>query len=108
MNMIFMAASVGAPSGMGGGLGLVLQMALLFGVMYFLIIRPQQKRAKEHKNKIEAVQRGNIVVTGGGLIGKVTKVTDDEVEIELASGVRVRSVKNMLTDVRTAGEPAND
>ena len=96
-----------AAGGSMGGMALVAQLVLLFAVMYFLIIRPQQKRAKAHAAKIEAVVKGNEVVTGGGLIGKVTKVADDHIEIEIANGVRVKAVKSTIADVRGV-QAAND
>lgn len=85
-------------------------MAALFAIFYFLLIRPQQKRAKEHREMVEAVKRGDSVVTGGGLVGKVAKVMDTEIQIDLAEGVRVTAVKGTLQDVRskTAPKPAND
>ena len=90
-----------------GGYSFFIMLALMFGVFYFLLIRPQQKRQKEHKAMIEAVRRGDIVVTSGGMIGKVTKVIDDnEVQVELADNVRVRVIKSTLADVRGKGEPA--
>lgn len=103
MQLPIMAAAGGSM----GGMALVLQLVLLFAVMYFLIIRPQQKRAKAHQAKIDAVTKGAEVVTGGGLIGKVTKVADDHVEIEIANGVRVKAVKSTLADVRGV-QAAND
>ncbi len=82
-------------------------MGLIFAIMYFLLIRPQQKKMKEHQAMIEAVRRNDIVVTQGGLIGKVVKVKDDnEVEIELSEGVKVRAVKSTLAQVRAKTEPA--
>ncbi len=99
-----MAAAAG---GSMGGMALVAQLVLLFVVMYFLIIRPQQKRAKAHQAKIDAVVKGNEVVTGGGLIGKVTKVADDHVEVEIANGVRVKAIKSTIADVRGV-QAAND
>jgi preprotein translocase subunit YajC len=86
------------------------QFALLGLVFYFLLIRPQQKRAKEHRATIESVKKGDSVVTAGGLIGRVTRVDDAEVELEIAASVRVRVVKATLSDVRPAGgaKPAND
>ena len=85
-------------------------MVALFAIFYFLLIRPQQKRAKEHSNMVDAVKRGDRVVTGGGLVGKVAKVTETEVQIDLAEGVRVTAVKGTLQDVRskTSPKPAND
>jgi len=82
-------------------------LALMFAVFYFLLIRPQQKRQKEHKAMIEAVRRGDTVVTSGGMIGKITKVIDEnEVQVELAESVRVRIIKSTLADVRGKSEPA--
>ena len=76
-------------------------------IMYFLILRPQQKRAKAHADMIKAVRRGDTVVTSGGFIGRVTKVIDDhEIEIELAPETRVRLLRAMIAEVRTKGEPA--
>ena len=96
-----------------GGAAIFLQMAplvLIFVVFYFLLIRPQQKRLKDQRATIDATKKGDTVVTGGGLIGRVTRVDDAEVEIEIAQGVRVRAVKSTLADVRPAGgtKPAND
>ena len=79
---------------------------LIFVIMWFLIIRPQQKRAREHSDMIKAVRRGDTVVSTGGIVGRVTKVTDDpELEMEIADGVRVRLVRAMISEVRTKGEP---
>ena len=79
----------------------------IFAIMWFLIIRPQQQKAKQHKAMVDAVKKGDTVVTAGGTIGKVTKVDDAEIEIEIAANVRIRVVKGTLSDVR--GLPiAND
>ena len=89
----------------------VLPLIMIFVVFYFLLIRPQQNRIKQHAAKIASAKRGDVVVTGGGLIGKVTKVDEaqDEVEIEIASGIKVRAVRSTLADVRTGtAKPAND
>lgn len=88
----------------------ILPLILIFVVFWFLIIRPQSKRMKEHKAKIDAVKRGDQIVTGGGLVGKVTKVEDGFVEIELAANVKVKAVKSTISDVidPLAGKPAND
>lgn len=84
-------------------------LILIFAIMYFLLIRPQQKKVKEHQAMVGAVRRGDQVVTQGGLIGKVTKVKEDnELEVEIADGVRVRVVQSTLADVRSKTEPAND
>lgn len=79
---------------------------LIFIIMWFLIIRPQQKRVKDHKALIANVRRGDSIVTSGGIIAKVTKVIDEnEVEAEIAEGVKVKLLKAMISDVRTKGEP---
>ena len=87
----------------------LLPFVLIFVIMYFLIMRPQQKRAKQHQEMIKNVRRGDTVVTSGGLIGKVTKVVDDDqIEVEIADGVRVRQMRQMISDVRAKGEPVKD
>jgi preprotein translocase subunit YajC len=79
---------------------------LIFVIMWFLIIRPQQRKAREHQDMIKAVRRGDTVVSTGGIVGRVTKVTDDpEIEIEIADGVRVKLVRAMISEVRAKGEP---
>ena len=87
----------------------LLPFALIFVIMYFLILRPQQKRVKDHAEMVKNIRRGDTIVTSGGLVGKVTKVVDDEqVEVEIAEGVRVRQMRTMISAVRTKGEPAKD
>jgi preprotein translocase subunit YajC len=82
---------------------------LIFIIMWFLIIRPQQKRMKEHREMISNVRRGDTIVTAGGLVAKVTKVIDDaEVEAEIAENTKVRIVRGMIQDVRAKGEPAKE
>jgi preprotein translocase subunit YajC len=82
-------------------------LILIFVIMYFLLIRPQQKKVKEHQQMVAALRRGDEVVTQGGLIGKITKVKDDnEIEVELASGVKVRVVRPTIAQVRSKTEPA--
>ncbi|HYG47593.1 MAG TPA: preprotein translocase subunit YajC [Allosphingosinicella sp.] len=84
-------------------------LLLIFVIFYFLLIRPQSRRMKQHRDMIAAVKRNDIAVTSGGLIGKVTKVDEAEIELEIASGTRVRVVKGMLSEVRPHGaKPAND
>ena len=74
--------------------------------MWFLIIRPQQRRVKDHQELVKNVRRGDTIVTTGGIVGKVTKATDDpEIEVEIADGVRVKLVRTMISEVRTRGEP---
>ena len=87
----------------------IMPLLLIFVIFWFLLIRPQQKRMKEHQAELGAIQKGDKVVTGGGLIGKVTKVSDDELEVELAQGVRVTAVRHMIsTVIRPNAKPAND
>lgn len=106
-SLIILAAAGGA-----GGAGFFVQifpLLLIFIVFYFFLIRPQQKRAKEHEAKINSVQKNDEVVTGGGLMGKVIRVADDHVEIEIAPNVRVKAVKSTLANVQSrSAKPAND
>ena len=99
----------GAGGDSGGMLMSLLPFVLIFVIMYFLILRPQQKRVKQHAEMVKNVRRGDTVVTNGGLIGKVTKVIDDDqIEIEIADDVRIRQMRQMITDVRAKGEPVKD
>ena len=100
---------LGGAGGDGGVLMSLLPFVLIFVIMYFLILRPQQKRVKSHQEMVKNIRRGDTVVTSGGMVGKVTKVVDnDVVEVEIADGVRIRQMRQMLTDVRAKGEPAKD
>lgn len=96
----------------GGGAAFMMQvmpLLLIFVIFWFLLIRPQQKRMREHQAEIAAIQKGDKVVTGGGLLGRVTKLTDDELEVELAQGVKVRAVRGTIQSVIKPGaKPAND
>lgn len=101
-------AATGAAAG-GGTAAFLIQIVpliLLFVIFWFLIIRPQQRRLKAHRDMVASVKRGDDVVTGGGLIGRVTKVGDDEVEVELSPTVKVRALKSTLTSVSPKGAPA--
>jgi preprotein translocase subunit YajC len=112
--LITPAFAQGLPFGLGGGdsAGMItsfMPLILIIVIMYFLVLRPQQRKAKQHQDMIKAVRRGDTVVTNGGLVGKVTKVVDDDqIEVEIADGVRVRQVRAMVTDVRAKGEPVKD
>ena len=110
MNDISILAAASARSAGTSFFIQTIPLVLIFVIFWFLLIRPQQKRMKDHQAQIAAVKKGDRVVTGGGLIGKVTKVTDTEVEVELAQGIRVNAVKSTLTQVidPTAAKPAND
>jgi preprotein translocase subunit YajC len=96
----------------GGGAGAafqILPLVLIFGIMYFLLIRPQQKKAKAHQAMVQALRRGDQVITQGGIIGKVSKVAEgNEVEVEIATGVKVRVVKSTVAQVLSKTEPAAD
>ncbi len=99
------AQAAGAPA-MGDFVGMILPLVAIMGVFYFLLIRPQQRKMKEHQDLISKVSRGDTVVTSGGLIGKVVKVTDDkELLVEIGENVKVRVLRQGLTDVRAKGEP---
>jgi len=96
----------GGAGGDGGMLMSLLPFVLIFIIMYFLILRPQQKRVKQHQEMVKNVRRGDTVITNGGLVGKVTKVIDDDqIEIEIADDVRMRQ---MVADVRAKGEPVKE
>jgi preprotein translocase subunit YajC len=102
-----------APAGQSGGAtGAFLQFfpfLLIFVIFYILMIRPQQRRVKEHQAAIAAVKKGDDVITGGGIRGRVTRVMDDDAEVEIANGVRVRVVKSTLSGVVSGNsKPAND
>ncbi|MCB1351139.1 MAG: preprotein translocase subunit YajC [Rhodobacteraceae bacterium] len=99
------AQAAGAPAGAGGLISFV-PILLIFVIMYFLMIRPQQKKVKEHKAMVAALRRGDQVVTSGGLIGKVTKVADNEVELEIAPNVKVKVVRPTISQVLSKTEPA--
>ncbi|MGI3171559.1 preprotein translocase subunit YajC [Pseudooceanicola sp. C21-150M6] len=91
----------------GGAIAQFLPLILIFAIMYFLLIRPQQKKLKDHQAMVNAVRRGDLVVTQGGIVGKVAKVREDgEVEVEIAEGVKVRVIKSTLADVKSKTEPA--
>ncbi len=109
--MFITEAMAQTPAAPGGAdfLTSLLPFVMIIVIMYFLILRPQQKRARAHQDMIKAVRRGDTVVMSGGLIGKVTKVVDDaEIEIQIAENTRVRASRAMIADVRAKGEPAND
>jgi len=109
---MFITPAFAQGSPFGGEASLITQLlpfVLIFVIMYFLILRPQQKRMKAHQEMVKNVRRGDTVVTSGGLVGKVTKVIDDDqIEVEIAEGIRVRQVRAMVTDVRAKGEPVKE
>jgi preprotein translocase subunit YajC len=110
---VFTPAFAQAAGSASGGAGDVLvqfaPFAIIIVIMYFLIMRPQQKRARDHAELIKNVRRGDTIVMTGGLIGKVARVIDDaEVEIEIAPNVKVRVARSMISEVRAKGEPVKD
>jgi preprotein translocase subunit YajC len=108
MSMI-QAAPAGQSSGTTGILVGILPWLLIFAIFYILMIRPQQQRVKQHQAAINAVKKGDEVITGGGIRGRVTKVGDDEAEVEIAQGVKIRVIKSTISQVVTPNtNPAND
>lgn len=101
------AAQAPGPQGGGGSLlsSPLFPLLMTLPILYFLIIRPQNKRMKEHRELLANVRRGDTVVTGGGILGKIVKVEDSEVQVEIADGVRIKVLKSTITEVRTKGEP---
>lgn len=105
--MFITPAYAQAAGGAASAITNFLPLILIFGIMYFLLIRPQQKKLKDHKSMVEAVRRGDQVITQGGILGKVSKVKEDgEVEVEIADGVKVRVIKSTLASVISKTEPA--
>lgn len=104
------AADAAAPGGLLAGLGSLLPILLLLPLFYFLLIRPQQRRLKAHQTMIGALKRGDTVVLSSGVIGKVVRVEDAEVQLEIAPNTNIRVVKSLIGEVRSRGEPvpAND
>lgn len=108
---MFITPAFAQTAGAAGATSMLTQIVpfiLIFGIMWLLLIRPQQKKAKEHRAMVDAMRRGDQVITAGGLIGKVSKVKEDgEVEIEIAEGVKVRVVRSTITTVLSKTEPAS-
>ena len=99
------AQAAGAP-GMGDFVGMILPLVMIMAVFYFLLIRPQQRKLKEHQEMLKKVSKGDTVITQGGLIGKVVKVVDDsELQVEIGENVKVRVLRSGIADVRARGEP---
>jgi preprotein translocase subunit YajC len=109
-NLLMIMQSAPAPNSMGALFSsFVVPMILVFGIFWIIVLRPQNRRVKEHQATIMAVKKGDDVITAGGIRGRVTKVTDEDAEVEIASGVRVRVVKSTLTAVLSGNsKPAND
>jgi preprotein translocase subunit YajC len=100
-----------AQTGDAGGTSMLIQflpIVLIFVIMYFLILRPQRQKARAHQEMVANLRRGDTVVTSGWLIGKVAKVDEGELQVEVADGVRVKVVRGMIAEVRTKGEPVKE
>jgi preprotein translocase subunit YajC len=110
--MLFVSPAYAQATGAAGAsagsmIGNFAPLVLIFAIMYFLLIRPQQKKMKDLKAMVDAVRRGDQVITGGGIVGKVTKVSEDNmVEVEIAQGVKVQVIKSTITQVLSKTEPA--
>jgi preprotein translocase subunit YajC len=108
MSMV-QAAPAGQANGTAALLFQIFPFIVVFGIFYILWIRPQQRRVKEHQASIMAVKKGDEVVTGGGIRGRVTKVSDEEAEVEIAQGVKIKVIKSTISQVLSpTGKPAND
>lgn len=109
MLMMMQAAPAAEPSGAVTYLFQSFPIVIIFLIFWILWIRPQQRTVKEHQARIAAVKKGDDIVTGGGIRGRVTKVTEDEAEVEIAQGVKVRVVKSTIQNVLSkTSKPAND
>jgi preprotein translocase subunit YajC len=109
ISTVYAQLNFGGPGGANNMLVQFTPFILIIVIMYFLILRPQQKKVKQHQDMVQALRRGDTVVTNGGLVGKVTKVVDDQhIEIEIADGVRVRHLRASVSDVRAKGEPVKE
>ncbi len=107
---MFISPAYAQSGGTGADTSFLLMMLVIMGIFYFLLLRPQQQRQKEHREMIARVRRGDTVVTSGGMIGRVSRVTDnsDEIEVELAENLKVRIARSTLIDVRSKSEPVKD
>ena len=110
--LISPAFAQGAPLGLSDSGSTIVQfmpLILIIVIMYFLILRPQQRKVKQHQEMVKALRRGDTVITSGGLVAKVTKVVGDEqIEVEISDGVRVRQMRSMVSEVRAKGEPVKE
>ena len=109
---MFVTPAYAQATGAAGGGDLLLSImpfVLIFVIMYFLIIRPQRQQMKKRDEMLKGIRRGDQIVTGGGVVGKVTKVIDDnELEVEIAEGIKVRAVRHLVADVRSKSEPVKE
>ncbi len=107
MNFFISDAMAADAAPQGGGLQLIIMMAIFFGIMYFMIIRPQQKRAKEHKALIDSITKGDEVVAGGGIIGKVTNVGDNFIEMSVSDNTSIKVQRQAVAQVMPKGTMKN-
>ena len=107
MNFFISDAMAADAAPQGGGLQLIIMMAIFFGIMYFMIIRPQQKRAKEHKELIASITKGDEVVAGGGIIGKVTNVGDNFIEMSVSDNTTIKVQRQAVAQVMPKGTMKN-
>lgn len=98
-------AQAAGGAGAGTAFAQFIPLILIFAIMYFLMIRPQQKRLRAHRDMVGALKKGDHVVTQGGILGKVTTVRDDELEVEISQGVRIRVVRSTIAQVVNKTEP---
>jgi preprotein translocase subunit YajC len=107
--LVFISPAYAQAAGSAGAtdlLGMVLPLVLIMGVFYFLLIRPQQKKLKDHQEMLKKVSKGDTIITNGGLIGKVVKVIDDnELQVEMGDNIKLRVLRSGIADVRVRGEP---
>ncbi len=106
LNIILQSAASGGAA--GSALVNIMPLILIMVVFYFILIRPQNQRMKKHRQMLSEIQRGDMVVTGGGLLGKVIKVMDDELTLELGDNIKVKAMRYTIADVRNRTEPAKD
>jgi preprotein translocase subunit YajC len=108
---MFITEAFAQTGGDAGGMSMIIQflpIVLIFVIMYFLILRPQRQKARAHQEMVANLRRGDTIVTSGGLIGKVAKVDEGELQVEIAENVRVRVMRGMVAEVRSKGEPVKE
>ncbi len=102
------AMAEGAPAAQGGGYEMFIMIAIFFAIMYFMIIRPQQKRSKDHRKLLSSLSKGDEVVTSGGMLGKILKVGDNSIKVEIAEGVAIKVQKDSISSVLPKGSLKQD
>ena len=108
MFLISDAIAEGAPAASGGGYEMFIMIGIFFAIMYFMIIRPQQKKQKEHQKLVSSLSKGDEVVTTGGMMGKILKVGDNSIQVEVSEGVTIRLQKNSISSVLPKGSLKHD